>query len=86
MLPVSRLHALEDLTELGPHLPKLMIDLLAQSLMFLFQTADLFLQSIDVGVDLLRHNSPGSCTFRSGHVPTLGFCPSCWGGICTPQA
>ena len=86
MLTVARLHTLEDLPQLVSNLAKLMIDLLAQSLMFLFQTADLFLQSIDVGVDLLRHNSPGSCTFRSGHVPTLGFCPSCWGGICTPQA
>ena len=73
MLPVPRLHALEDLAKLIPDLAKLMVDLVAQGLMFLFKAANLFLQSINaLGVNLLRHGATRGRTFGRGHIPTLG--------------
>ena len=43
MLTMSRLHALENLPQLVTHLPKLMVDLLAEGLVFLFKAANLLL-------------------------------------------
>ena len=65
MLTMSWLHALENLTQLVSNLPKLMVDLLAEVLVLLFQSADLLLQSIyALRVNLLEDSATGGSIVR----------------------
>ena len=59
MFTVPRLDTLEDLPKLISDLSKLMVNLLAERLMFLLQSSNLFFQAINaLGVNLLGYNSP----------------------------
>ena len=56
MFTVPRLDTLEDLPKLISDLSKLMVNLLAERLMFLLQSSNLFFQAINaLGVNLFGH-------------------------------
>ena len=77
MLTVSWLHALENLSQLVSHLPKLVVNLLAEGLVFLFKAANLLFEPIKARYESPWRRNPCQphCQRTQHHLLSLSLCP-----------